>query len=223
MSSRRLCNDQLLLLLQALGNIKRNLQSAGDNARRRQSQPLRQRYIHYAVALVDLDPRESLVRRSVLNVMARVIWKDSCVACREIEGTSGGLLSKSADCLGREACCENLHCQRTRWHELHRRGSRAIPRPVTESVMLLRFHVHHELTLGCQWSSLSAPGFRVTIDEAMVFATGKLRESTVLTVPPPPGATSASTSLALNTYEPLPSSLPNGESTLWAVRLLLRM
>jgi hypothetical protein len=55
------------------------------------------------------------------------------------------------------------------------------------------------LTFGCQCNSLSAPGLSVTIDEAIVWATGKFLESTVLTVPPPPGTSSAAISLALKT------------------------
>lgn len=43
-------------------------------------------------------------------------------------------------------------------------------------------------TFGCQCSSLSPRGSSVTTAAAMVVAIGKLRESTIATVPPPPGA-----------------------------------
>lgn len=90
-SQTNLGNNQLLLLLEPLRNLKRDLQRLRHDPRRRQRQPLRQRDVNHAIAFVDFDPLQRLVRGRVLNVVARVIGEDGGVAGGEVEGAGGGL------------------------------------------------------------------------------------------------------------------------------------
>lgn len=63
-------NDDLLLRLQALDNIDRDLENIGDNVGRCESQPLREGYIGDTSRLVDFDKGQVLCCRGILNVMA---------------------------------------------------------------------------------------------------------------------------------------------------------
>jgi hypothetical protein len=63
-------NNDLLLFLQALDYVDRNLKHICDNVRRRKSQPLRQRDIGNTLRLIDLDEGQILRLRRVLNVVA---------------------------------------------------------------------------------------------------------------------------------------------------------
>jgi hypothetical protein len=89
--SYRSGNDNLLLLPQPPRHLHGDLQRLRHNARRGQSQPLRQRDIHHPITLVNLDPLESLIRRGVLHVVAGVVREDGGVAGGEVEGAGCGL------------------------------------------------------------------------------------------------------------------------------------
>jgi hypothetical protein len=89
--SLSLSDDQLLLLPQPLRNLKRNLQRLGHDPRRRESQPLRERNVYDAIALVDFDPLQRFVGGRVLDVVAGVVGEDGGVAGGEVEGAGCGL------------------------------------------------------------------------------------------------------------------------------------
>lgn len=63
-------DQQLLLLHQALGDIQRDLERVGHDVGGREGQPLRQRDVFHAVALVDLDPDEVFRLGGILDVVA---------------------------------------------------------------------------------------------------------------------------------------------------------
>jgi hypothetical protein len=147
---------------------------------------------------------ERLIRGRVLDVVSGVVREDGRVAGGEVESAGGGLGFVRGMCGRRRwgwktyvadegggagGAGEEVEpffgldeCSLARFEDMGRERDRCLV-----------------LTFGCQCSSLSAPGLSVTIEEAMVFATGKLRESTVLTEPPPPAAISGSSLLALKT------------------------
>lgn len=62
--------QDLLLLLQVLHDLDIDLEHVGHDVRRRQGEPLCQRDVRHAVALVDLDPDELLGVGGVFNVVA---------------------------------------------------------------------------------------------------------------------------------------------------------
>lgn len=66
----RLGDQDLLLLLDLLGEFKRNLQNLGNNLGRRERKPLRQRDVGDAVRFVDFNPDEVFGLGSVLDVVA---------------------------------------------------------------------------------------------------------------------------------------------------------
>jgi len=86
-----LSDYQLLLLPQPPRNLHRDLQRRRHDLRRRQRQPLRQRDVHHAVALVDFDPLQSLVGGRVLDVVPGVVREHGRVAGGEVEGAGGGV------------------------------------------------------------------------------------------------------------------------------------
>lgn len=94
-----LCNDQLLLGLQALDDRERHVKSSGHDFGRRQCQPLGQADVGNAVGLVELDPHELLGLRSVFDIVAGVIWEDRSVTSCEVKGP-GVRASKEDGCLG---------------------------------------------------------------------------------------------------------------------------
>lgn len=63
-------NQDLLLLLDLLGKLQRDLESLGHDIRRRECEPLRQADVGDTLRLVDLDPDEILVLGGVLNVVS---------------------------------------------------------------------------------------------------------------------------------------------------------
>lgn len=65
-----LLDQNLLLLLDRLGHIQRNLEDTGDNVGGSQSQPLRERNVLDSVTVVDLDPHQVFRGGCVLNVVA---------------------------------------------------------------------------------------------------------------------------------------------------------
>lgn len=70
MPSLPVLDEQLLLLDQALGDVERDLERVGHDVGGREGQPLRQRDVFYAFALVDLDPDEVFRLRGVFDVVA---------------------------------------------------------------------------------------------------------------------------------------------------------
>lgn len=60
----------MLLLYQARRDIKRDLQRVGHDVGGREGQPLRQRDVLHAIALVDLDPDEVFRLGGILDVVA---------------------------------------------------------------------------------------------------------------------------------------------------------
>ena len=85
------CQNQLLLLLQTLDSFDRNVECLGDDTRRRQRKPLSEGNVNHTITLVELDPDQSFVGRSVLHVVPSVVGEHCRVACGEVECTSGGL------------------------------------------------------------------------------------------------------------------------------------
>lgn len=70
MTNLRLCDQDLLLLLQALGKLKWDVENLGNNVCRSEREPLRERDVGDAVRLVDLNPDEVFVA-SILDVVSR--------------------------------------------------------------------------------------------------------------------------------------------------------
>jgi|TARA_R110002003_G_scaffold235_18_gene17082 hypothetical protein len=63
-------NNDLLLLLEALDNVNRNLENVCYDISRRESKPLSQRDISDALRFVDLNEGQILGLGGVLNVVA---------------------------------------------------------------------------------------------------------------------------------------------------------
>lgn len=99
-SSVHLSDNQLLLLTQPLRNLHRDLQRRRHDLRRRQRQPLRQRNVHHAVALVDFDPLQSLVGGRVFDIVPGVVREDGRVAGGEVEGAGGGVADEGGGASG---------------------------------------------------------------------------------------------------------------------------
>lgn len=80
-------NQDLLLLLHLAHSLDRNLECRGHDISRRESQPLSERDISDTVTPVDFNPNESFVVRSVLNIVAAVVWENGSVSGAEIKST----------------------------------------------------------------------------------------------------------------------------------------
>lgn len=66
-------NKNLLLFLQALDDIYRDLENVRHDIRRCERKPLRQRYICDALSLVDFDKGQVLCFGGIFNIMAYAV------------------------------------------------------------------------------------------------------------------------------------------------------
>ena len=83
-------DDLLLHRLKLLHNTLINLQRTRHNIRRGQRKPLRQTDINNPIALVQLDPYQSLILRRILDIMTRVVGENGSVTSTEVKGSSIG-------------------------------------------------------------------------------------------------------------------------------------
>lgn len=90
----------LLLLLQPLHNTDRNLEHIRNNIRRRERQPLRQTHIRHTLGFVNLNKRQVLCSRGVLDVVSRVIGENGGVARFEVEGARVGVAGEDGGACG---------------------------------------------------------------------------------------------------------------------------
>lgn len=105
--------------------------------------------------------------------LTAVIREHSRITSPEVESACGGTTQENCGASLASMEVEPFFC-------LNARGISKIAPQIKEEV--------EKHTFGCQCSSLSPCGSSVTTAAAMVVAMGKLRESTIATVPPPPGA-----------------------------------
>lgn len=162
-------DQKLLLLLEIIHNADRDLERAGNDIRRRESQPLSETDVSHPVRLVDLDPDQVRGPR-VSDVVARVVWEDSGVAGREVECARCG----SADENG------GLGVTLVEVEPFFRLFSKVSQDPHAQEGSVT-------LTLGCQCSSRNPPGSKLMTAAAMVVEIGKFLLSMILRFPPPPG------------------------------------
>ena len=71
-------DENLLLLLQLLNHIERQLENAGYNVRWSKREPLGQRNISHSLAPVDLDPDEIFRVGSILDIVSYITTLVSC-------------------------------------------------------------------------------------------------------------------------------------------------
>ena len=93
-------NKILLLLLQCLRKAQRHLQRPGHNIRRRQRKPLTQANISHPITLINLNPRQIVRLRSILNVMAAVVGEHGCIAGLEVEGAGVAVADEDGGAAG---------------------------------------------------------------------------------------------------------------------------
>lgn len=96
----RLLQKKLLLLLQLIHHLPRDLEGARHDIRWGESQPLRQRDVSHALGLVQLDPHQVLGGRGVKDVVAGVVGEDGDVSGDEVDGARVAAADKDG-CLRR--------------------------------------------------------------------------------------------------------------------------
>lgn len=89
-------DNRLLFLLNLLDNLDVYLQDIGHGVSRGKGEPLRQRDIGYAVALVEFEINHLLCVRCVLDIVTTVIGEDSSVTSGEVEGAGFGVTNENS-------------------------------------------------------------------------------------------------------------------------------